>query len=348
MRGVFKRPNNLRRRALRELMPVSIDIPSVRKSKLPAIHEELTMFDEHIGELETFACGESTDIESVHYLDEMKDERECESDERTANTNTKIFAVFVCGPDPMQCVEDPTAPNQRGQTYVDLLRNDDDDEEWREYMIYRNEFPSTRDLASFSAIIITGSKHDAYTDDEPWKLQLQLMIRDIYYNRRTIKLLGVCFGHQIIIHSLRNSEDDVVGRNRVRNKMEIGLVSVDLNDKFHAFWNRFDIKVDGNALRIHEAHQDVVYRLPAIPDAEVMAQSTYTDIEMYHIGDNIVGLQGHPEFTTAYITTAMQRNTKYMSRIYTQQQIQQILQNMRQNEANREEWRYILGKWIRI
>eukprot|EP01084_Bolivina_argentea_P222118 376042_1 len=129
----------------------------------------------------------------------------------------KIFAVFVCGPDPTQCLDDPDATNERGQTYVDLLKDDSfapEEEEWKEYMIYRNEFPSTNDLSSFSVIVITGSKHDAYTDDAEWKLKLQAIILDIYENRIMVKLLGVCFGHQIIIHSLRYSEDEYVGRNK--------------------------------------------------------------------------------------------------------------------------------------
>ncbi|KAK2979946.1 hypothetical protein RJ640_001276 [Escallonia rubra] len=49
------------------------------------------------------------------------------------------------------------------------------------------------------------------------------------------------------------------------------------------------------ALSIIECHQDEVWEVPA--GAEVIAFSDKTSVEMFAIGDNILGIQGHPEYT---------------------------------------------------
>lgn len=77
-------------------------------------------------------------------------------------------------------------------------------------MIYRDDFPSKQELLTMDGIVITGSKHEIFTNDAEWKLKLCEMIRDIYDHNTSIKgtetkgikLLGICFGHQIIIQAL--------------------------------------------------------------------------------------------------------------------------------------------------
>ena len=268
----------------------------------------------------------------------------------------RTFAVFVCGPDPTQDITKASSRNLRGKTYVDLLKLDDpkcaENEEWKEYMIYQNKFPTQEELLSFTGVIITGSKHDSYTNDAEWKLKLQEMIRNIYHhnnkNKNKIKLFGVCFGHQMIIHSLRDINDGkaVVGLNPKRKSIELGLVKIDVNDKFYKFWNRYNVKIDHKSLYIHQAHNDAVFELPSyLKDAEVLASSTYTDIEMYHIGNYILGVQGHPEFTTEYLSNAVKKNKKYLK--FTDSQVHDVLETMQLNKPNIDEWKYMFTTWLR-
>eukprot|EP01084_Bolivina_argentea_P021320 39597_1 len=293
-------------------------------------------------------------VESNGFCDDVSGKDACNIQQnRQSGDNTRIFAIFVCGPDPTQNMQDPNSKNLRGQTYRNLLQNsDDNNESWREYMIYKNDFPSQEDILLFSGIIITGSKHDAHTNDAEWKLKLQEIIKDIFHNQRQIKLLGICFGHQMIIHSLRNNEKDeiVVGRNTKKDTMELGLLSVTLTDKFDLFWNKYNIKINDELLWVHQAHNDVVFKLPEEitnnGNASILAYSQYTDIEMYHIGQYILGVQGHPEFTTEYLSNAIVENQKYMR--LTDNELQRILETMKLNEPSLNEWQCMLKAWLRF
>ena len=49
------------------------------------------------------------------------------------------------------------------------------------------------------------------------------------------------------------------------------------------------------SLSIIQIHQDEVFEVPY--GAEVIASSDKTGVEMFSIGDHILGIQGHPEYT---------------------------------------------------
>lgn len=57
----------------------------------------------------------------------------------------------------------------------------------------KQEYPS---LSSIDAILITGSKADAY-DNNPWILKLVAFVKTVLAQDR-VRVLGVCFGHQIV------------------------------------------------------------------------------------------------------------------------------------------------------
>lgn len=74
---------------------------------------------------------------------------------------------------------------------------------WKHFdVVHKQEYPDLQDLAdnkTFDGIVITGSVASAYLDD-PWILKLvdfvKVMRTEPY--RSQVRLVGVCFGHQII------------------------------------------------------------------------------------------------------------------------------------------------------
>lgn len=83
-------------------------------------------------------------------------------------------------------------------------------------------------LDDVDAVLITGSRHTAYEDD-PWILKLVEYARQAIDTGR-IKVVGVCFGHQIIGRAMGAR----LGRSD--KGWEVAVTEVDLTDKGKAIF----------------------------------------------------------------------------------------------------------------
>ncbi|KAJ7547029.1 hypothetical protein O6H91_08G065500 [Diphasiastrum complanatum] len=100
------------------------------------------------------------------------------------------------------------------------------------------------------------------------------------------KMLGVCFGHQVLSRALGGK----TGRTEVG--WEIGVKNVTLTDAISS-------KSYGSGLprilKVLQSHRDQVLELP--PGGELLGSSEKTGIEVFAIGEHVLGIQGHPEYT---------------------------------------------------
>ncbi len=131
--------------------------------------------------------------------------------------------------------------------------------------------------------LIPGSNNAAY-DDLPWIFKLQDWIREAA--ARKVPLVGICFGHQLIVQALGGHVERFPGGWGVGIR-EMEVLDADL---FHYFPDR--------KMHLIVNHHDQVTRLPegAIP----IASSDFCRYEGFRIGDHILTFQGHPEFTVDY------------------------------------------------
>jgi GMP synthase-like glutamine amidotransferase len=60
-------------------------------------------------------------------------------------------------------------------------------------------YPSDSDVDTVDGFIITGSKSSAYEDKE-WIRDLERLVRELHARRK--KMVGICFGHQVIARAL--------------------------------------------------------------------------------------------------------------------------------------------------
>ena len=60
-------------------------------------------------------------------------------------------------------------------------------------VVTKQEYPSLEDI---DAVLLTGSKHNAFDDDE-WILKLVDFTKKVLDQRR-VRIIGICFGHQIV------------------------------------------------------------------------------------------------------------------------------------------------------
>lgn len=86
-----------------------------------------------------------------------------------------------------------------------------------------NDTSAYPDLDDVDAILITGSKHSAYMDDE-WIVALTEFTRRALEGGR-VKVVGVCFGHQIV----GRAEGVEVGVSQAG--WELAVTDIDLSDE---------------------------------------------------------------------------------------------------------------------
>lgn len=161
---------------------------------------------------------------------------------------------------------------------------------YRYYRVEDGELP--RHVGECDAYLITGSRAGVY-DALPWLAPLANWIVD--FHARSAKIIGICFGHQMIAHSL--------GGQAARSAHGWGLGVHDTTIAVKGLeqgtrWHAGDAGDRGAVLRLIHCHQDQVERLP--PNAQLLAGSDFCRYAAYAIDDRVLSIQGHPEFTPDY------------------------------------------------
>jgi len=147
--------------------------------------------------------------------------------------------------------------------------------------IRNDEFPSKIDECD--SYICTGSASSAYSN-EVWVFNLIKFVRECHKQKK--KLLGICFGHQLIALALggkceRSSTGWGIGIKRSYIKSEQRWLT--------PFTDKFDLIY---------SHQDQVTELPII--ANHIGFSDHCRYSMFSVEDHILGIQGHPEWSIDY------------------------------------------------
>lgn len=65
-------------------------------------------------------------------------------------------------------------------------------------VVHEQKYPT--DLEKYDAIVLTGSKYNAHDNDE-WILKLVGFVQTLLRDHKNIKLVGFCFGHQIMLRA---------------------------------------------------------------------------------------------------------------------------------------------------
>lgn len=171
--------------------------------------------------------------------------------------------------------------------FMDLLGKLDPTLEFVTYDVEEGEYPSRVD--EVDAYLITGSKSSVY-EDKQWIRDLMEFVREL--DRRKKKLVGICFGHQLVAQALGGRTEKYPGG------WGVGL------HRYH-----FDQKPcwydgEGSDFQILASHQDQVTE-NAI-GARVLAGSKFCANAVCQIGNHILTFQGHPEFVPGYSREIME------------------------------------------
>jgi GMP synthase-like glutamine amidotransferase len=77
----------------------------------------------------------------------------------------------------------------------------DEEDSWSYYMATELEYPAEEELKHLKGIIFTGSRYSV-NDEHSWLLPLKKKIQNTYANYPSVKMLGVCFGNQLLCTAL--------------------------------------------------------------------------------------------------------------------------------------------------
>ncbi|XP_059637608.1 gamma-glutamyl peptidase 5-like [Cornus florida] len=172
-------------------------------------------------------------------------------------------------------------------------------ERWDLFRVVEGEFPDMSELQNYDGFVVSGSPYDAYGNDH-WILKLCFLLQTLDSMHK--KVLGICFGHQVLCRSLGGK----VGK--ANSGWDIGLRKVKIVKDFSPCGFLEGSDEIPAALSIIECHQDEVWEVPV--GAEVIAYSDKTGVEMYTIGNHILGIQGHPEYTKDILNNLIDRLLK--------------------------------------
>lgn len=189
--------------------------------------------------------------------------------------------------------------------FQSLLRNIDPRLEFRVYDVRYNIYPD--DIHECDAYITTGSRASVYQSD-PWISALQEFI--ITLDQQHKKLVAVCFGHQLVAKAFG-------GKTEKSDKgWGVGVHACQIRK--HKHW----MKPPMHQYSLIVSHQDQVTKLP--DNSELLAGSEFCPLGMFQMGDNLLAIQGHPEFNKDYAEALMRHRQNLLGETVFSQGIRSL------------------------
>jgi len=157
---------------------------------------------------------------------------------------------------------------------------------WSVFDACKGELPSNPEI--FDGYIITGSRFSV-NDNSTWISDLESLIESLRIKK--IRMVGICFGHQLIAKCLGGEV----------NFSEIGW-GVGCKS-FHIVGRRNWMTHSGVNLTVPAFHQEQIVRLPL--GSINLASADYCKNFLVEFNENALGIQGHPEFEREYISALL-------------------------------------------
>jgi GMP synthase-like glutamine amidotransferase len=184
------------------------------------------------------------------------------------------------------------------------------------YAAHRGQLPSS--ARECDAWLCTGSKYSVY-DGTPWIANLAAFIRSLGEKR----FVGICFGHQMLAHAM--------GGEVAKAKQGWGVGVLDVEVLRKEPWMDPPLQ----HLRIQHMHQDQVQRLPE--KSLLLGKSAHCEVAIFRVGETMLGIEGHPEFTVEYGAALIRARRKQIGERESQHALDSLAAN---NDGQ------VVGRWI--
>jgi GMP synthase-like glutamine amidotransferase len=189
--------------------------------------------------------------------------------------------------------------------FEQLLCSADPQLQFRTYCAVSQQYP--QDVDACDAYLITGSTHSAY-EDIGWIQRLQQFVQACFAREK--KLIGICFGHQLIAQALGGDVQ------RSDKGWGVGLISSEVRQS--PAWLLPELQ----AFNLLVNHQDQVTRLPDA--ASLIATNDFCPVSSFQVDQSVLTFQGHPEFSREYMLYLMAQQRHDIDEQVYQQAIESL------------------------
>ncbi|KAH8590705.1 GMP synthase [Bisporella sp. PMI_857] len=165
--------------------------------------------------------------------------------------------------------------------------------------------PLFEEFKDINSVLITGSVFDAYSDN-PWILELLVLLQELYTKRPDIKLSGICFGHQLICRLLGSKVEA-----EPSGDWELGHCPIQLTPMGKRLF-----RTEEDKIYLHQIHQDQVVSPPLssssgglIPEGtkvHVWGSSVHTQMQGVFIANRVFTTQAHLAFDESMVHRQIQ------------------------------------------
>jgi GMP synthase (glutamine-hydrolysing) len=162
--------------------------------------------------------------------------------------------------------------------------------------VIQGEIPSHKDWNEYVGIIVTGSSFFV-TDSHPWSVATGERLQKIVLTGIT-PVLGICYGHQLILHSL-GAEVEFLEKRQLGGKSCTLTAEATEDPLFSVFEGR-------KLLHVNVLHRQKVVTLPASINVTTLANSVDDEYHACRIGARCWTVQFHPEILTKTMRTVIE------------------------------------------
>ena len=187
------------------------------------------------------------------------------------------------------------------------------------YEVSNGHFPESPETCD--AFLVPGSIKGVY-DSDPWIGELLDFVKRSFQAQK--KLIGICFGHQVMAHAL--------GGHASKSEKGWGLGLKEFMIVKQKPWMVPNL----DTCKLYFTHRDQVMTLPT--GGELLGTSDFCPNNIFCIGNRVLGIQGHPEYT-------LKRMYKILERLKEQVpiEVQKVAGDSLENSQPDSE---IVAQWI--
>ncbi|AQS36463.1 GMP synthase family protein [Shewanella psychrophila] len=177
------------------------------------------------------------------------------------------------------------------QMFTQLFEAIEEDIQFNVYRVIEGEYPKS--IHECDGYITTGSRFGV-NDVHEWIKDLEDFVLTLHQSKK--KLIGICFGHQMIAKALGGVVE------LSPKGWGVGVNTSKVQRQQH--W----MEQDKDNISLVVSHQEQVMQLPE--GSQILASSEFCPFYMIQINEHFLGIQGHPEFSKTYSYDLMQARRK--------------------------------------